>query len=877
MELITKFFSTRNEREVKRLNIYVNKITQQRAAMVALKDEEFHGYTQALKEKIAQGAPLNSLVVEAFALVREAAKRSLQMEHFEVQLIGGLVLYEGNIAEMKTGEGKTLAATLTAYLRALEGKGVHVVTVNDHLAKRDALWMSPVYEKLGLSVSFLQHGLSHEEKQRAYAADITYGTNNEFGFDYLRDNMVIKKEDKVQRDHYFCIIDEVDSILIDEARTPLIISGPSESNVEKYYHINRIIPLLKQAQKGDDNKDIPGTGDYYIDIKDKNVTLTDDGVQTVEKHLSIENLYGAENTETVHHLTQALKAHKLFSRDVDYIVEDGHVKIIDEFTGRKMEGRHFSDGLHQAIQAKEAVKILSENQTIATITLQNYFRLYKIKSGMTGTALTEAEEFKKIYNLDVISIPSNQKVIRRDETDKIYRTEREKIVAIVNKVKKLNIAGQPVLIGAVSVEKSEKLSKMLNHQGIEHELLNAKQHEREAQIVLKAGQRGAVTIATNMAGRGTDIKIDASVSALGGLMILGSERHESRRIDNQLRGRSGRQGDPGLSIFYISLEDELIRRFQSPKLSQIMLKLGMKEGDEISHPLISRQIESAQKKIEGLNFDIRKYLIEYDDVINIQRSYIYKERNLFLEGKDTLSEINLYLAKLLETQLEFLNEGKKQKNSKFYERTKQWCEGFLEMPLPFEQPLFLATDYDDILLQMTTFAEDHYLQKRKTFASIAEDLERYVLLRTLDSKWKEHLLNMDHLREGISLRAYGERKPLTEFKREGFRMFKEMVAATHLESVQTLFKLRLKEPEERGSSGLGSRSLSMLPGRSQSSQPRYQESRQSIFSGGGSSAQATLTKTAQTVKNFNKIGRNEPCHCGSGKKYKHCCLRKEGG
>ncbi len=881
LNILKKLFTTKNEREVKNLQPFINKINLLENEFNQLEPSDFPRKTLELKKRIQAKESLQKILPEAFALVREAAKRALKMRHFDVQLIGGMVLFQGKITEMKTGEGKTLVATLAAYLVALEEKGVHIVTVNDHLAKRDAEWMEPIYNYLGLEVGYVVNGKNHEERKAAYAKDITYATNNELGFDYLRDNMVLTKEEQVQRGHHFCIVDEVDSILIDEARTPLIISGPSESNIEKYYSINKIIPRLKEAEKDEKNKEIAGTGDYIIDLKDRNAIITEDGVKTIEKFLNIKNLYSLENSEILHHVSQALKAHKLFKKDVDYLVENNQVHIIDEFTGRKMEGRRFSDGLHQAIEAKENVNILSENQTIATITFQNYFRMYNKVSGMTGTADTEAEEFKKIYNLDVVVIPTNKEVIRKDLGDLIYRTEKEKFNSIIEKVKSAYKKGQPILIGTASVEKSEVLSKYLSRSGLHHELLNAKHHEREAQIVEKAGQRGSITIATNMAGRGTDIKLGDGVKAAGGLLIIGSERHDARRIDNQLRGRAGRQGDPGESIFYLSLEDHLLKRFQSERISNIMLRLGMKEGEEIEHPLISKQIEMAQKKVEGKNFDIRKYLLEYDDVMNVQRKYIYKERNVFLENSNLQEEIFDYLQEVVENQCELFSEEKKVINDEFYERVIYWLETFFLLPKDkhnLNKEVSLKKNYEQFIKEIIILLQKDYTNKRENIIKELNysKIEKYILLRTLDRKWKEHLLQMDHLREGINLRAYGEKKPLVEFKREGFYLFKEMIISLKFEVIESLFqqinKITLVKNEALENQNLFNRN----PINNQEQLKQESGGNRNFFfnQSANTNSQTNVAVTNQVI-NRNKIGRNDPCFCGSGKKYKNCCYLKK--
>ncbi len=877
LKILNKLFSTKNEREIKELQPVVEKINSYAKEFADLPNFRFPEKTNAFKKRIQDGESLQKILPEAFALVREASARVLKMRHFDVQLIGGIILMQGKIAEMKTGEGKTLVATLAAYLVALEGKGVHIVTVNDHLAKRDVAWMGPIYNYLGLEVGCIVQNMKHAERRVAYHKDITYATNNELGFDYLRDNMVLAKEEQVQRGHHFAIVDEVDSILIDEARTPLIISGPSESNVEKYYSINKLIHDLKEAKKDEKGKEIPNTGDYIIDVKDRNVIITEDGVKTLEKVLNIQNLYSLENTDLLHHISQALKAHKLFKKDVDYLIENQQIHIIDEFTGRKMEGRRFSDGLHQAIEAKENVNILAENQTIATITFQNYFRLYKKLSGMTGTADTDAEEFKKIYNLDVTVIPTNREIKRLDESDKIYRTEKEKFNAIVEKTKVAYKKGQPVLIGTASVEKSELLSRNLQKSGLQHELLNAKQHEKESLIVEKAGQRGNITIATNMAGRGTDIKLGPGVKESGGLLIIGSERHDSRRIDNQLRGRSGRQGDKGESVFYLSLEDHLLKRFQPQRISDLMVKLGMKEGEEIQHPWISKQIEMAQRKVEGRNFDIRKYLLEYDDVMNVQRQYIYKERNTFLEKENLQEEIFEHLEEVVEEQALLFSDEKKEVGDEFYERMVYWLKTFFLVnvaDLEKNKEKNLSLNYQAFLGLIINKLKAIYREKREILLESKYSLEKFILLRSIDKKWKEHLLNMDHLREGISLRSYGEKKPLVEFKREGFQLFKEMIFSFKFEAIEQLFKVISqaeavkKEISDKENLISGSRvnDLSLAKEEHNSASP---------FLNPNQPTNEPNSSTGTLARKKVKIGRNDPCFCGSGKKYKNCHLKIE--
>jgi len=750
MNFLTRVFGSKNERELKRLEPIIQSINALEPQMQALSDGQLKEQTQKFKARLDQGEPLDDLLPEAFATVREASVRSLQMRHFDVQLIGGIILHRGRIAEMKTGEGKTLVATLPAYLNALTGRGVHIVTVNDYLAKRDTQWMGQIYNFLGLSVGTILHGLTDKERLDAYGSDITFGTNNEFGFDYLRDNMKFDAESLVQKDLHYAIVDEVDSILIDEARTPLIISGPAEKSTHLYYEANNIIPSMKEEEH------------YTKDEKARSVTLTEGGVAAAEKLLNTENLYDPRNIELLHHVNQALKAHTLFKRDVDYIVKDGQVIIVDEFTGRLMPGRRYSDGLHQALEAKENVKIENENQTLATITFQNYFRMYDKLAGMTGTADTEAAEFKKIYDLDVSVVPTHKPMIRKDFADVIYKTKKEKYEAALDEIEALNQKGQPVLVGTVSIDVSEQISQKLKKRGIKHAVLNAKNHEAEAEIISMAGQKGGVTISTNMAGRGTDIKLGEGVIELGGLHILGTERHESRRIDNQLRGRSGRQGDPGSSRFYLSLDDDLLRIFGGERISNIMSRLGMEEGEPIEHGLISRAIENAQSKVEGHNFDIRKHLLEYDDVMNQQREVIYRQRRELLMGED-----------IHETIEDMINEKAEETAAGFADERalpEDWDLKGLSDAV-FKQFNFRLNPFDkDTLdgLNQEGLAQEIYDQTLAFYAErenmIGRDtlrhLERVVMLQTVDNLWKDHLLSMDHLKEGIGLRGYAQQNPL---------------------------------------------------------------------------------------------------------------------
>ncbi|WP_461395589.1 preprotein translocase subunit SecA, partial [Deferrisoma sp.] len=824
--VLTKIFGSKNDRELKRIRPVVERINELEPRFQALSDDELKAMTPRFKERLAAGEPLDDLLPEAFATVREAARRVLGMRHFDVQLIGGVVLHEGKIAEMKTGEGKTLVATLPVYLNALTGRGVHVVTVNDYLARRDAEWMGEVYRFLGMTVGVIVHGLNDQERREAYAADITYGTNNEFGFDYLRDNMKFRLEDYVQREFHYAIVDEVDSILIDEARTPLIISGPSEDSTEKYYVIDKIIPHLRRSQ-AEDGSD----GDYTVDEKLKQVILTEQGVSKVEKLLGIENLYDPREIETLHHVNQALRAHVLFKRDVDYVVKDGKVIIVDEFTGRLMPGRRWSDGLHQAIEAKEGVKIESENQTLATVTFQNYFRMYEKLAGMTGTADTEAVEFKQIYDLDVVVIPTNKPMIRQDHGDVVYRTKKEKFEAVVAEIEECHRRGQPVLVGTISIEDSEKLSRMLKRRGVPHHVLNAKYHEKEAEIVAQAGRKGAVTISTNMAGRGTDIMLGGNpvflaraeadphedpegyeaalakykeicakekeeVIALGGLHIIGTERHESRRIDNQLRGRSGRQGDPGSSRFYVSLEDDLMRIFGSERISGLLTKLGLQEGEDIQHPWITKAIENAQKKVEAHNFDIRKHLLEYDDVMNKQREAIYRWRREVLGAEDLTDEIKEMAAGVA--------EGLVADRCPADEPPEKWdLQGLRE--LLFKQFHIQLEASDDELRALKDKLSDHvvervlarYDQKLEEFGpEMAARLQKYVLLQSIDTHWKDHLLSMDHLKEGVGLRGYAQENPLVVYKKEGYELFMSMRDRIEEDVLQKLFLIQIVREEE---------------------------------------------------------------------------------
>jgi len=835
--LLTKVFGSKNERELKKIQPVVEKINALEPRIQAMSDEELKAQTQRFKDRLNTGESLDDVLPEAFATVREASVRTLKMRHFDVQLIGGMVLHQGKIAEMKTGEGKTLAATLPAYLNALSGQGVHIITVNDYLARRDTEWMGHIYNFLGLSVGCILHGLDDNERKAAYGSDITYGTNNEFGFDYLRDNMKFDREAIVQENLNFAIVDEVDSILIDEARTPLIISGPAEKSTDLYQLVNGIIPRLVPER------------DFSVDEKARSAVMTEEGIAKAEKLLKVDNLYDPKYIELLHHVNQGLKAYTLFKRDVDYIVKNGEVIIVDEFTGRLMPGRRYSEGLHQALEAKENVKIENENQTLATITFQNYFRMYNKLAGMTGTADTEAAEFKKIYDLDVMVIPTNQKMIRIDTPDVIYKTRQEKYDAALEEIIELHQKGQPVLVGTISIDVSESFSKKLRKRGVQHEVLNAKNHEKEAEIIAMAGQKSSVTISTNMAGRGTDIVLGEGVTELGGLHILGTERHESRRIDNQLRGRSGRQGDPGSSRFYLALEDDLLRIFGGERITGIMEKLGMEEGEPIENRLISRAIENAQAKVEGHNFDIRKQLLEYDDVMNQQREVIYRQRREALNGKS------------LKPVIEEMIGDKAEEIAYTYSDEKtlpeEWDWKGLNKAV-FKQFNFRLNGVDadtldgltrDGLGQMIADACFKEYEQREAAVG-AEDfrhLERIIMLQTVDNLWKDHLLTMDHLKEGIGLRGYAQQDPLIIYKKEGFELFQDMISRIKEETVGILFRIQISEPKK----------IEDLR------QPKEQNL---IFSGGEEPSRKNPVKRAQ-----NKVGRNAPCPCGSGKKFKKCC------
>ena len=831
MGLISKFTEYVEKKKIDAYRARVERINALEPEMAALSDADIVAKTAEFKQRLANGESLDDLLSEAFALVREASKRTIGLRHFDVQMIGGIVLHEGKIAEMKTGEGKTLVATLPVYLNALTGKGVHVVTVNDYLAKRDAEWMGPVYRALGLTVGYLQNLMPEPERKRAYQCDVVYGTNSEFGFDYLRDNMALDVSEQVQRGHHYAIVDEVDSILIDEARTPLIISGPSERSASLYRTFARIVPKLKEGE------------DYEIDYKTRTVTITDSGITKVERELGVSNLYTPDNLHLLNHLQQALKAHTLFKRDVDYMVKDGEVIIVDEFTGRLQYGRRYSEGLHQAIEAKEGVEIKEENQTLATITLQNYFRMYEKLAGMTGTAATEAEEFRKIYGLEVVVIPTNRPMIRIDHEDLIYKTEDAKFRAVVEEIKERHERGQPVLVGTISIEKNEKLSSLLKKHGIPHQVLNAKNHEYEAQIIAQAGRLGAVTVATNMAGRGVDIILGgnppdpeeaARVRELGGLCVIGTERHEARRIDNQLRGRSGRQGDPGESRFYVSLEDDLMRSFGYEKVAALMERLGLPDDMPIEHPLISRTIETAQRQIESHNFNIRKHLLEYDDVLNKQREYIYGLRQRILEKQDIEETVAQYLDELIDSWIATFIPKNSEPDYWDVSGLAHEFEGVVGRALDVERIGAMSNEYElkDYLVEE---AQKALAARREALGDeLFAELERILLLQNIDYWWREQLYDMDYLREGINLRAYGQKDPLVEYKIEAFQLFNNTLQLIKENFFRYLFHVEVVTEE------------APAPARR-----------------AGAGAQPAS----------RKVGRNDPCPCGSGKKYKKCCGR----
>jgi preprotein translocase subunit SecA len=876
---------------MKRLAPKVDLVNSFEPALKALTDEQLKGKTAEFKERLAKGETLDDILPEAFAVVREASQRVMGMRPFDVQLLGGMILHEGRIAEMRTGEGKTLVATLPVYLNALTGKGVHVVTVNDYLAERDSLGrgsfkgMSTIYNFLGLTCGVIKHGLSHRARQEAYACDITYGTNNELGFDYLRDNMATHIDHTVQRELNYAIVDEVDSILVDEARTPLIISGPSEESTDLYYKVDRIIPALEKGKEKD----------YDVEEKTRSAFLTETGVRHVEQLLKVDNLYDHKNVQLVHHVTQALKAHVIFKRDVDYIVKDGEVVIVDEFTGRLMQGRRYSDGLHQALEAKERVKIEAENQTLATITFQNFFRMYKKLAGMTGTAETEAAEFAEIYKLEVFTIPTHRNMVRLDEADAVYRSQKEKYNAIVDDVATLHAKNQPVLVGTVSIEKNEMISEMLKKRGVKHEVLNAKFHEREAEIISAAGQPGAVTIATNMAGRGTDIVLGAGMKDVGGLAVFGTERHESRRIDNQLRGRSGRQGDPGLSRFYVSLEDDLMRIFGSDRLKDWMTRLGMQDGEVISHPWVSKSIERAQKAVESHNFDIRKHLLEYDDVMNKQREVIYRERNRVLREKDIRAHMLAIVDDVAVEAVDLYAAEKTKVEDWDLEGLKKWFHGLTQTALDWKEENLIHLDRDALYNALKEELMKAYEAKEKALTpEVTRNLERAVILQMVDTQWKDHLLSMDHLKEGIGLQSYGGKDPLIEYKREGFAMFNELLGRIKEDSLKLLLLVKKVDPDdELFESTLPSNikeehpefdpkaAVAQAPAPVAAPQPQAMMGQNAAPAfnapmGGqpwetqGNQAQQPVAKVGTIRRDEPKLGRNDPCYCGSGKKYKKC-------
>lgn len=830
--LTKKIFGSRNDRFLKTLQPTVGKINALEKEMQALADAEIPSRFAEYREAVAGGRELDSLLPEVFALTREASRRVLGMRHFDVQLMGGMILHQGKIAEMKTGEGKTLVATLPVVLNALSGKGVHVVTVNDYLAKRDAAWMGQLYTFMGLSVGVIVHGLSDAERQQAYGADVTYGTNNEFGFDYLRDNMKFYKHQLVQRPLNFAIVDEVDSILIDEARTPLIISGPGEKSTSLYGRVNAIIPKLDRDEH------------FTIDEKARTVVLTDEGVAHCEEILGVTNLFDPANITLQHHILQALRAHYLFTLDDHYIVKDGQVVIVDEFTGRLMPGRRFSDGLHQALEAKEGVKVEAENQTLASITFQNFFRMYEKLAGMTGTADTEAVEFQQIYGLEVVVAPPNKQMVRKDFPDVILKTQAEKFAAIVEEIKGLHAKGQPVLVGTTSIEKSEYIASLLKKKGVPHEVLNAKYHEKEAEIVAMAGQKGRVTIATNMAGRGTDIVLGEGVRELGGLHILGSERHESRRIDNQLRGRAGRQGDPGSSRFYLALDDTLMRLFGSDRIAGIMDKLGLEDGQTIENPLISRSIENAQKRVEGHNFEIRKQLIDYDNVMNQQREVIYSLRREFMIADDLQPTVEEFIDDLLSQVYEPLEN--KKGHSESPEEIRGMIRSKLDEVFAMERmaPGGKFIEKDDARTAILSVLEEH----RAAAPDQYQEILRFFLLDALDRNWKDHLLQMDYLKEGIGLRGYAQRDPKQEYKREGFELFEDLIFRIRENTMKALTHLRIEAVKQE--------------------ELKHEEQEDVKYVGGNEPAD----KKPDTVRRVDpKVGRNDPCPCGSGQKYKKCC------
>ncbi len=865
---LKRFLGDNNDKEIARYRKVVEKINSLEPAMQNLTDDKLTGYTAKFKERLASGETLDDILPEAFAVTREASRRVLGMRHFDVQLIGGMCLHEGRIAEMRTGEGKTLVATLAVYLNALTGKGVHMVTVNDYLARRDSEWMGHLYKFLGLTVGLIAHDMDFPERKYAYSCDVTFGTNNEFGFDYLRDNMVIHEDQMVQRELNFAIVDEVDSILVDEARTPLIISGPGQKSTDMYAVMARAVAGLKE-----------GT-DYTVDEKQKTVAAADSTVPKIEQMLGISNLYAPENIELSHCFNAALRAKALMKRDRDYVVRNDEIIIVDEFTGRLMEGRRYSDGLHQAIEAKEGVKIQRESQTLATITFQNYFRMYNKLGGMTGTAKTEEDEFLKIYNLPVIVVPTNKPVQRIDHPDLIYKTKKAKYKAVGQKVAEIHAKGQPVLIGTTSITQSEELSAVLKKYGIPHNVLNAKFHEKEAEIVADAGQKGAVTIATNMAGRGTDIKLGEGVEELGGLFIVGTERHESRRIDNQLRGRAGRQGDPGESRFFLSLEDDLLRLFAADRIAGMMDKLGMDEDEPIEHSLITRSVEHAQKKVEARNFDIRKHVLEYDDVMNQQREVIYGERRKILKGENLRENIMGMVKHIIK------DEMNQYANEKLY--PEEWTlDGLIEDAEKIYAPAgrlkkeeLVELSRDELKETLEGLAEECYEQRELLFGEEnMRELEKVVMLRVVDQKWKEHLDHMDMLREGINLRAYGQRNPLVEYKIEALDMFEEMEGSIMDQIASLMYHVSIvmpqpqaEEADEEAQARAAEAQKAQMQRTIEAERSKLTDSlKEAQAAHGDDVSAAEARKKPVTNKDGSKVGRNDPCPCGSGKKYKNCC------
>lgn len=914
--IIKILFGSKHERDIKAMLPILHKINEKEAWALSLSEEEFKAKTDEFRERYQKGESLDSFIPEAFALAREAARRILGERPYDVQILGSLVLHSGKIVEMKTGEGKTLMSVAAAYLNSLTGKGVHIVTVNDYLAERDADWMRPVYSYLGVSVGVILSNMENDARRIEYNCDITYGTNNEFGFDYLRDNMQMRLKDKTQREFSFAIVDEIDSILIDEARTPLIISGAAEDDTMRFFEVDRLIGQLKEVEKNPETGEYPNElegeeviGDYTIDEKSKRVSFTDSGMLHIQDILQRQgliksgNLFDEENFEYIHYFTQSVRAHVLFHIDVDYVIQDGQVQIVDEFTGRVLEGRRYSDGLHQAIEAKEHIKIAQRNRTLATITFQNFFRMYDKLSGMTGTADTEAVEFTKIYNLDVVVIPTNLPVARKDEHDVIYLNENDKFEALCTEISEAYKRGQPVLVGTVSIEKSELISKLLTKRGVRHEVLNAKNHEREALIIAEAGAKGSVTIATNMAGRGTDIKLGGSpemrakkrtgtnpnpdyyekvlaeeyakwqsdyneVKELGGLYVIGTERHESRRIDNQLRGRSGRQGDPGRSKFFLSLDDDLMRLFGGENLKNVMSKIGMRAGEPIEHPWINKSIEKAQTKVENRNFDIRKHLLEYDDVLNEQRSFIYEQRNAILADENLIERIYATLEEFISEKFdEYSSSSKAEKE----ERARLIKDIFREkFSYTLTEEDFANIDKKNHEEEINEFVE-HFTKELKEKEALAgkENLNmfiRYQYLQAIDKKWLDHLENLESLREAVYLRSYGQKNPLTEYKLEGFDIFYSMLDDIRIEIASRLVRVQISTEEEAHAS----RQMRSIQGNAQ-------HNSMGSFSGSGQGMGPTALSSrsrpenAQVVRTVPKVGRNDPCPCGSGKKYKHCC------